>query len=401
MQFSDLNINTQIIRALREINITEATPIQEKTIPILQAGEDIVGISKTGSGKTLAFCAPIIEKIEPQKHIQALIVVPIRELAQQIYQEIKKFSKYLPVNVALVYGGLSMQPQVQNLKTAQIVVGTPGRLTDHLRRRTINFSSLRFLVLDEADKMVEMGFIQDIVEIINHLPKKRQTMLFGATISDEILMLKSRYMNNPKTIKLQAHVEEELLDQYYYDLQPGEKFSYLVHLLRKETSKLVIIFCNTRHQTDNLSKNLKKQGLDAKAIHGGLSQNKRLEVISGFHKGRPVILVATAVAARGLDIKNVTHIYNYDLPKDSQEYIHRIGRTARAGEKGMAITLLTDRDHEFFRAILGRYPIKIQKLDKERFQRVSYDSGKRHFDRRGSNRSFDRRPNLKARYIRR
>jgi len=399
MEFKDLNIKQEIIKALNELDITTPTEIQEKSIPIIQSGYDLIGISKTGSGKTLAFCAPIIERIDQQKNIQALVIAPTRELAQQIYQEIKKFSKYCPLNASIIYGGVSMQPQINSLKTAQIVVGTPGRLNDHIRRRNINFSNVKFLVLDEADKMVEMGFIQDVIEIIKQLPKKRQTILFGATISDEILMLKSKYMIEPKTVKLQLQVESDLLDQFYYDLQPGEKFSYLVHLLRKETQKLVIIFCNTRHQTDNLSKNLKKQGLDAKAIHGGLSQNKRLEVISGFHKGRPVILVATAVAARGLDIKNVTHIYNYDLPKDPQEYIHRIGRTARAGEKGMAITLLTDRDHEFFRAILGKYPIKIQKLDKERFERVTYDSGKRNFDKRGHG-GFDRRPNLKSRYRR-
>ena len=358
-------IKKEIAQALNEHDITVPTLIQEKAIPLILSGKDVVGISKTGSGKTATFIVPILEKLTPERAVQALIVVPTRELAVQITGEIIKFGKYLNGRVAAVYGGVSLNNQIFEIQKAQIVVGTPGRLLDHLTRGTLPLAKTRIVVLDEADKMAEMGFIEDISRILDATPQQRQTLLFGATISDEINHLKRKYMKNPEIVKAEMHVE--FLEQYYYNVSMKEKFSLLVHLLKKEQAKKVIIFCSSRMTVEMLAKNLRLQSITADMIHGKLSQHKRLQVLHHFNTGKQDILIASAVAARGLDIKDVSHVYNYDLSRDPQEYIHRVGRTARAGEAGKAITLLTDRDHEVFSQILRRYDVKIHVLPKEEF----------------------------------
>ncbi len=388
MNFIQLGIKEQIADALTAQGITEPTDIQQKVIPEILKGSDLIGISKTGSGKTIAFSAPILSTLHFGKGIQFLIVVPIRELAEQISKEIMKFAKELHPRIATIYGGVSMGPQTSNLRVADIVVGTPGRLLDHLQRGSLDLRRVKVAVLDEADKMATMGFIEDVERILQATPTERQTLLFGATITDEIAKLRDRYMRKPVTIRSAVHVEEHLLNQYYYDVDMKEKFSLLVHLLRKEKPKLAMIFCASRRNTENVSRNLKLQHLDAHHIHGGLSQSARLHIIDGFHKGRPEILVATAVAARGLDIKGVTHVFTYDVPKDSEEYVHQIGRTARAGGSGKAITLLASHDYPLFSAIINRYPVKIQKLPPEPFARIPFDSGKRRFDRNEGRRPF-------------
>ncbi|MBI5391875.1 DEAD/DEAH box helicase [Candidatus Woesearchaeota archaeon] len=394
MNFSELGIRQEIVNALTENNITEPTEIQGKVIPTIKAGSDVIGVSKTGSGKTIAFATPILERIEKGKGVQILVLVPVRELAEQVAKEIRKFAKYMSPCIATVYGGVSLGPQADALRRAEIVVATPGRLLDHLERRSVDLSRVKVMVLDEADKMASMGFIDDVEKIIQKTPQARQTLLFGATISDEIARLRDRYMKNPQIIKAKAHVENNLLNQFYYDVDMREKFSMLVHLLKKEAPNRAMIFCATRRIADIVARNLNLQQIRSQPIHGGMSQSARLKVLDGFHRGAPTILVATAVAARGLDIKGVSHIFNYSLSRDPEEYIHQIGRTARAGASGKAITLLSQDDHSLFSAILQRYPVKVQKLEREEFAKVAFDPGKRRFDsqaRFGDNNRFGNR----------
>ena len=374
MSFEKFNIKPEIIRALKEQGIVTPTLIQEKVIPLIESGKDVIGMSETGSGKTAAFGVPILNKLVSRQGLQVLIIVPTRELAVQISKELFKFGKYISCSIATVYGGVSITPQIKQISQADIVVGTPGRLLDHLQRRTIDFSSLTCVVLDEADIMVNMGFIRDIERLLNSTPKDKQIHLFGATLSDEINRLKIKYMSQPISAQAEKHVKSEFLKQYYYDVEQHEKFSLLVHLLKKEQTDRVIIFCSTRLMVEAITKNLREHSIRVEMIHGRLNQNRRLRIIENFHRDRPPnILVASAVAARGLDIKEVTHIFNYDLSRDPQEYVHRVGRTARAGESGKAITLLSPRDHDSFNDILKHYSLKIVKLPKEQFPKLSFD----------------------------
>jgi ATP-dependent RNA helicase DeaD len=376
MNFKELGLSETMVVSLNNLGITEPTEIQQKVLPLAMQGKDLVGTSETGSGKTLAFGAPILARMQKSNHVQALVIAPTRELAEQIAGEFKKFGRNLDYNVVSIYGGVSLLPQMDKLRNADIVVGTPGRLLDHMERRNLNLSKVKFLVLDEADKMVEMGFVEDVERIISQIPKDKQMFLFGATITNEVEGITKRHAKNPEYVNAKLNVDEALLEQYYFNVDQNEKFSLLVHLLKNEDPNLAIVFCGTRTNTDIVSKNLERQGFDASAIHGGLSQNQRNRVIEGFHKGNPHILVATAVAARGLDIKNVTHIFNYDVPKDPKEYVHRIGRTARAGDSGKAFTLLSQRDHEFFSSVLRHCPVEITKLAIGEFEKVKFDSGR-------------------------
>ncbi|MBT5022689.1 DEAD/DEAH box helicase [Candidatus Woesearchaeota archaeon] len=385
MTFEKLNVNKEIVKALTELEIIEPTQIQELTIPLIQQGQDVIGMSKTGSGKTASFGVPLLEKVIPNQGVQVLIIAPTRELAVQISNELKKFGKYMKIKVATIFGGVAIGPQMEALTKSEIVVGTPGRLLDHLQRTTLDLSKTKHVVLDEADKMVDMGFIEDINLILSNTPKNKQMILFGATISNEIERIKQQHMNDPKTAKAESRVQDDLLEQYYYNIESREKFSLLVHLLKKENIQRAIIFCSARTTVDIVARNLKNAGINAESIHGKITQNKRLEAIEQFNKGQQKILVASAVAARGLDIKDVTHVFNYDLPQDPQEYIHRIGRTARAGESGKAITLLCDRDFESFNAILGKYSVNVQLLPKEDFKKVRFEVGRRN-DRSGPGR---------------
>ena len=374
MSFEKLNVMKEIVRALTEAGITTPTLIQEKAIPLIKAGKDVIGRSKTGSGKTAAFGIPILEMITPRAGLQALILTPTRELAVQISGVLESFGKYIHCSVATVYGGVSITPQIHKIARSEIVVSTPGRLLDHLERRTINLSKIRCVVLDEADKMVEMGFIQDVERILEHTPQQKQVLLFGATLSSEINNLKRKHMNDPIVAEAEHQVKEDLLAQYYYNVEPQEKFSLLVHLLKKEETRRVIIFCSTRSTVEIVARNLRQQGVHVEMIHGKLSQARRLSVIEGFNKGKPNVLVASSVAARGLDIKDISHVFNYDLSGDPQEYIHRIGRTARAGESGKAITLLSPKNHEEFGAILNRYRLDVEVLPLEDFPRLRFDA---------------------------
>ncbi|MFH1637875.1 MAG: DEAD/DEAH box helicase [Candidatus Woesearchaeota archaeon] len=374
MTFELLEIDPEIIRALKELGYEKPTTIQKKAIPLIKQGKDVIGKSKTGSGKTAAFGIPILEMVTPNAGLQTLIIAPTRELAVQIAGEIEKFGKYIKCSITTVYGGVSLAPQMKALTKSEIVVGTPGRLLDHLRRKTMDLSKIRCVVLDEADKLVEMGFIEDIRKILDKMPRTRQVLLFGATVGGEIERLKRTYMCNAEVAEAETQVKEEFLQQYYYNIMSHEKFSLLVHLLNKEQVQRAIIFCSAKVTVDLVAKNLKVQGFQCAVIHGNLGQATRLKVMENFNKGKPNILVASAVAARGLDIKDISHIFNYDLSQDPQEYLHRVGRTARAGESGKAITLLCERDHSAFRSIKGKHGMEIKALPKEQFPKINFQA---------------------------
>ncbi|MBS3169884.1 DEAD/DEAH box helicase [Candidatus Woesearchaeota archaeon] len=377
--FETIGVMPQITKALQEIGFSKPTDIQEKAIPLIKQGKDLIGMSKTGSGKTAAFGIPLIEMITPGRGVQAIILAPTRELVHQISIELKKFSKYLSCHIASVFGGVAMNPQIQEMSHAEIIVATPGRMLDHLQRRTVSLSAIKFFVLDEADKMVEMGFIEDVERILSATSVERQIILFGATLSKEIEGIRNNHMHQPVTVEAEMHVKENFLEQYYYNVDQREKFSLLVHLLKKEKRDLVIIFCSKRSTVELLTKNLRLQGIKADMLHGKMTQNKRLHVIDQFHAGKATILVASSVAARGLDIKDVSHVFNYDLAQDPQEYVHRIGRTARAGESGKAITLLSHLDHDTFRQILSRYHLTVHELPKENYPLLGFNT---HFEDR-------------------
>ncbi len=361
--FRKLGLGAEMLKALQEAGFTDPSDIQEKAIPLVMSGRDVLGSSATGSGKTLAFGAGIIENLKAGDGIRALILTPTRELAEQIGKTLHKFSRHSNLEIIEIYGGVSIEPQKRDLRYADIVVGTPGRILDHLRQGTLNLSKLRYLVLDEADRMLDMGFIDDVVTIIDQCPKDRQTLLFSATLSPDIERIAKHYMKEPVLVESESKVDPSKLRQVYYDAPNNLKFSLLVHLLKEEKSGLVMVFTNTRRNADYLVHNLQRNGLDAMAIHGGLAQNKRSRVLETFHSAKALILVCTDVAARGLDIKNVSHVYNFDVPKTSTEYIHRIGRTARAGKEGIAITIVTQRDYENFQRVMSDRSLNIVAQD--------------------------------------
>ncbi len=367
--FKELGLSNSLLQVLSNLGFTEPSEIQEKAIPLVLQGKDILGGSATGSGKTLAFGAPFIEKIQHGNGLQVLVLTPTRELAEQVSKALSVFAQN-KLKIISVYGGVSLVPQFEDLRDCDVVVGTPGRILDHLSRKTINLSKVNYLVLDEADRMLDMGFQDDVERIISRCPKQRQTLLFSATILPEIIAISKKYMNSPIEVSVESYVDASKLEQVYYDVNAPEKFSLLVHLLKQEDSNLVMVFSNTKRNADVLARNLKAQGINAMALHGDLSQNKRIHILEKFHKSEKFILVCTDVAARGLDIKNVSHVYNYDSPKNSTDYIHRVGRTARAGKEGKAISILGDRDYENFRKVLQDRSLNIKRLETPQFERI-------------------------------
>lgn len=399
--FSELDVDRSIVKALEEMGFTEMTEVQKKAIPVALEGKDIIVQSITGSGKTAAFGIPISEKIERGKGVQAIIIGPTRELVNQVAVEMLKFNKHSHIEIAMVFGGVPIEPQMHKLKSADIVVGTPGRILDHMQRGTLRLNGIKILVLDEADRMLDMGFIDDIRKIISQTPASRQTMLFSATVPEEVIGIANRFMKTPVKIAGEKQVSAHLLKNYYYDINQEEKLSLLEYLIKKEKPHLAMVFCATRGVTDFVADNLAQMGVEAKAIHGGMEQGKRLNILEGFHRGKPHILVATDVAARGLDIKNVSHIFNYDIPRTAEDYTHRIGRTARFGKSGKTISLVSREDHEPFRKIV-RYT-NVEKLDKPHDfvpRRIFYR--REHRDSRfggnrfgGPRRGFGRRPGFR------
>jgi ATP-dependent RNA helicase DeaD len=348
--FSSLGISESIVSTLIKQGIAVPTPIQEQAIPLVLAGKDVIAQSQTGTGKTFAFILPILERVDPTSpHIQALIVTPTRELALQITNEIKKLIEDQPdIRVLAIYGGQDVESQLKKLKSGRhIVIGTPGRLLDHIRRETVDFSKTNFLVLDEADQMLHIGFLPEVERIIEETPSNRQTMLFSATMPDEIKRLAQRHMRNAQNIqveKTQAPLDN--IKQMAISTVDRAKQGDLIDLLHLYQPFLGVIFCRTKRRVTKLYEALKENGFNCDQLHGDLSQAKREQVMKRFRKAEIQFLIATDVAARGLDVEGVTHVFNYDIPEDTESYIHRIGRTGRAGGQGLAITLYSPKDRD-------------------------------------------------------
>ncbi|MGX4670615.1 DEAD/DEAH box helicase [Cerasibacillus sp. JNUCC 74] len=345
--FKELGISNPIMKALEKMGFEEATPIQAETIPLALEGNDMIGQAQTGTGKTAAFGIPMIEKLNAKlRKIQGLVVAPTRELAIQVAEELNRLGKFKGIRAFAVYGGQHMERQIRALKDGpQIVVATPGRLLDHMRRRTIRTDYIRIAVLDEADEMLNMGFIDDIRDILKQIPEERQTLLFSATMPKEIRDIATNLMKNPKEIKIKAkEMTVENIDQYFIEIPEKYKFDTLNNHLDIHSPDLAIVFSRTKKRVDEITEGLQARGYRAEGIHGDLTQGKRMSVLNKFKHGRIDVLVATDVAARGLDISGVTHVYNFDIPQDPESYVHRIGRTGRAGRTGEAISFITPRE---------------------------------------------------------
>ncbi|MGO4544447.1 DEAD/DEAH box helicase [Paenibacillus sp. 2TAB23] len=348
--FNALGIIPKLSDLLQQDGITEPTPVQKQAIPLLLNGQDVIAQAQTGTGKTIAFALPILQRINIEKEqVQALILTPTRELAIQITSELKKLVPAVGVSVLAAYGGQDVDAQIRKLqRSPHIVVATPGRLIDHMKRETVSLGKLQMLVLDEADQMLHMGFLPDVESIITQTPKARQTMLFSATMPDAIRKLAADYMKSPVDIRVRStNVTLDSITQIVYETTDRSKQQALVHLLERHQPYLAVIFCRTKVRAKKLNKELQELGIESDELHGDLTQAKREQVMKRFRDARLQVLVATDVAARGLDVEGVTHVYNYDVPQDGELYIHRIGRTGRAGQEGAAITLATpyDKNH--------------------------------------------------------
>ena len=348
MQFNELNLSDELLRAVDELGYTEMTEIQQQSIPLLLQGRDVVGRSNTGTGKTAAFGIPAVEGVTDgdKRSVAVLILCPTRELAMQACEEVRKFAKYKrTVKAAAVYGGASMERQIMELKRgANIVIGTPGRVLDHIRRRTLKLAGLRTVILDEADEMLNMGFREDIETILSEAPEDRQTVLFSATMPPEIMAITEKFQRDPVHIKIKSSQKTvELIEQFYFQVAMGRKTDALKLLLAAYSPESAMVFCNTKRMVDELAEELVKGGFRAAGIHGDLKQLQRTQVMNSFKNRTTAILVATDVAARGIDVSGIDMVFNYDLPQDNEYYIHRIGRTGRAGRTGKAFTLITGR----------------------------------------------------------
>lgn len=364
LRFEDMNISNEICRAVLDMSFEEATPIQSQAIPVILEGKDIIGQSQTGTGKTAAFGIPLLERINPEdRRLQALILCPTRELAIQVSEEFRKLLKYKDnIRVLPIYGGQPIDRQIAALrKGTQVVIGTPGRVMDHMRRRTIKAETVQMMVLDEADEMLDMGFREDIETILVKIPEEHQTLLFSATLSPEILDITKRFQRNPEFIKI---VRKELtvpnIEQYYFDVKEKTKLDALCRIIDVYDPKLAMVFCNTKKRVDDLVEMLQGRGYFAEGLHGDLKQAQRDKVMQKFRNGTIEILVATDVAARGIDVDDIDVVFNYDVPQDEEYYVHRIGRTGRAGKAGKAFTFCVGKEIYKLRDIMRYTKTKIQ-----------------------------------------
>ncbi len=362
MKFNELGLSEGLLAELTAIGYEKPTPIQEQTIKLALDGKDVLGQAQTGTGKTAAFGLPTIEKIDNNGGLQALVIAPTRELAVQNQEELFRFGKYKGLKVRTVYGGSSIEKQIKALKSGvHIVVGTPGRLVDLIKRKALKLDTIETLILDEADEMLNMGFLEDIEFIIGSTPSTRQTLLFSATMPNDIKKIGVKFMHDPQQIKVAAkEMTADNIDQYYIKAKEFEKFDILTRLLDVERPELAIVFGRTKRRVDELIRGLKLRGYRAEGMHGDLDQNKRLAVLRDFKAGHIDVLVATDVAARGLDVSGVTHVYNYDITQDQESYVHRIGRTGRAGKKGRSTTFVSYNEMGYLRAIenMTKKPMK-------------------------------------------
>ena len=369
MLFNELGLAANLLRAIDELGYTEATPIQQQAIPLVLNGDDVLACAQTGTGKTAGFMLPLLQRLrelpfdKQRRRPRALILTPTRELAAQIGQSAHDYGRYMASKSAIIFGGVSIRPQIATLQRGvDIVVATPGRLLDHVQQRTVDLSDVRILVLDEGDRMLDMGFIRDIRKILNVLPKQRQNLLFSATFSMEIRQLAGNLLNSPKEIQASPrNTTAERVKQIVYPVDRHRKRELLSHRIDSGNWQQVLVFMRTKHGANRLAQQLSKDGLGATAIHGNKSQGARTKALAGFKNGQIRVLVATDVAARGLDIERLPHVVNFELPHVPEDYLHRIGRTARAGQEGHAVSLVCVDELKLLRAIEGLLNCRIEK----------------------------------------
>lgn len=398
MLFKDLNIIKPILKAVEEAGYEKPTEIQENSIPIVLKGKDILGCAQTGTGKTAAFAIPILQNIVADKeknnerNIKALIVAPTRELAIQIEENFAMYSKYLDIKDTVIFGGVNQSSQVRRIKAGvDVLVATPGRLLDLSNQKHVDLKNVKYFVLDEADRMLDMGMIHDVKKIISRLPKERQNLLFSATMPKEVMKLVNSILKKPVKVEVQpVSSTAEIISQGVYHVPKKNKKSLLIHLLRDESIKSVIVFSRTKHGANKIAKDLEKAGITAAAIHGNKSQNQRQLALNNFKEGNIRVLVATDIAARGIDIDELSHVINYDLPDVAETYVHRIGRTGRAGASGVAITFCDEEEKAMFRSIekvIGKPIPVLAEEEYEIIQPVVQPSQKKS-NNQGNNRKY-------------
>ena len=390
MRFNELNLSREVLQAIEEMGFVNPSEVQEGTIPKILDGHDLLAQAQTGTGKTASFGIPMIEKIQDNNYetLQALVLVPTRELARQVSEELKKLSKHKTfIRVLAIYGGADMGKQLRELKRgASIVVGTPGRVMDHMKRKTIDLSDLKFLVFDEADEMFDMGFRDDMKTIIEKTNDDRQTLFFSATFDNEIKDFSKLYQKSPKKVIIEKkELTAEKIKQYYLELNRNMKTEILNRLILIHKPKKSIIFCNTKRMVENLEEEIAQKGYKVDSLHGDMRQSSRDNVMKKFRKGTIDVLIATDVAARGLDVSDIDIVFNYDLPQQAEYYVHRIGRTARAGKKGLSFSFVTSRDYPKFREIEKYANIKMERIDLPTKGDLERESMENLFDRVSKN----------------
>lgn len=390
MRFNELNLSREVLQTIEEMGFVNPSEVQEGTIPEILNGQDLLAQAQTGTGKTASFGIPMTEKIQDNNYetLQGLVLVPTRELARQVSEELKKLSKHKTfIRVLAIYGGADMGKQLRELKRgASIVVGTPGRIMDHMKRKTIDLSDLKFLVLDEADEMFDMGFRDDMKTIIDKTNDDRQTLFFSATFNNEIKEFSKLYQKSPKKVIIEKkELTAEKIKQYYLELNRNMKTEILNRLILIHKPKKSIIFCNTKRMVENLEEEIAQKGYKVDSLHGDMRQSSRDNVMKKFRKGTIDVLIATDVAARGLDVSDIDIVFNYDLPQQAEYYVHRIGRTARAGKKGLSFTFVTSRDYPKFREIEKYANIKMERIDLPTKGDLERESMENLFDRVSKN----------------
>ncbi|MGN6668111.1 MAG: DEAD/DEAH box helicase [Trinickia sp.] len=406
--FDQFGLAPEILRAVTDQGYTTPTPIQAQAIPVVLAGRDVMGAAQTGTGKTASFSLPIIQRLlpaastsaSPARHpVRALILTPTRELADQVAANVQSYAKHTPLRSAVVFGGIDMNPQSAELRRGvEILIATPGRLLDHVQQKTANLGQVQILVLDEADRMLDMGFLPDLQRILNLLPKERQTLLFSATFSSEIKKLASTYLRNPQTIEVaRSNSTATNVTQLVYEVAEGDKTGAVVQLIRERSLKQVIVFCNSKIGASRLARQLERDGVVASAIHGDKTQNERMQALDAFKRGEIEALVATDVAARGLDIVELPAVINFDLPFNAEDYVHRIGRTGRAGASGDALSLCSPNERKQLAEIekLIKKPLQVQQLSVDtpvrRGREEQHGHGRRERDERSERSGSGRR----------
>ena len=375
MKFTDLGLNEHILRAIKDQGYDTPTPVQEKAIPIVLQGKDVLAGAQTGTGKTAGFTLPMLQlltklpKPKGKRPVRGLILTPTRELASQVAESVREYGKYLPYKSTVIFGGVSINPQINTLKNGvDIIIATPGRLLDLMNQRAVDLREVEFFVLDEADRMLDMGFIHDIKKILKVLPAKRQNLLFSATFSNEIKSLASGLLNNPEHIEVaRTNATASAVEQIVYPVDKVRKREMLTQLIKDNNWQQVLVFTRTKHGANRLAEQLDKDGITSAAIHGNKSQNARTKALSQFKDGKVKVLVATDIAARGIDIDQLSNVVNYELPNISEDYVHRIGRTGRAGNTGQAVSLVCVDEHEYLRNIESLTKNKITKVQLKGF----------------------------------